>query len=279
MLTYSLSQPEEDMKSATRRDNALKLKIKKMLLQGKSEQLKIASEILNPTSGVHKILALEPRAVQLWEAMAPDGIVDHKNVIHLGDVTNSKNVVRMLGKYRSADEAGSVHQVISTHSNDKWNDSFIAMDLLHEGGRYTLDIDEAYDKNMQILLWILSECFDNVVIRKPATSIQTNSYKFVVCTCFKASTFRTRFRERFREIALEPLLLGDECPVVWFSHMSNMQNYFTKQAEACQHQAVQLSDMFQAYGIKDLVQFKEICDKDHNLRKYLHEFVQHKLQY
>jgi hypothetical protein len=297
MLSFDLTAPSSDIVNVfvEYRDTALKLKINKLILQGRCEHLQVASFILNPTSGVHNMLALAPRVVELWETMAPDGLVDDTNVLHLGDVINSVNVVRMMGDCKSFQIGGTascysvrvcesqsislppIHLVICTHSQDDWKDSFTAMDALHKGGRYILEIEEAYDKNTQILLWILSECFKYVVVRKPATSSQTSSGKFVICTGFRSGTFCSRFKERFCEMALEPLLLGDECPVMWFSHITNMQNYFTKQAEAFDRRVVMVSEMFQKHGILDLVKLQEVCRLDHNHRQYLQEFVQNNL--
>jgi hypothetical protein len=306
MLLYSLSK---DLKSnidshdkdcdskntfVQNRDNALHLKRNKMVSQGKGISLQLVSDILNPTSGVHKMLALDPRSVSLWEVMAPEDILDGTHVLHLGDVITSVNVVRMVGTCKSFQIGGEVSayssrvqtaqdvplpitRVISTQSCDKWEDSFVAMDLLQDKGGYILEIEEVYDKNTQILIWILAECFQQVVAQKPATSLQTSSDKFVVCSGFNASTFRTRFRGRFREMALEPLLLGDECPVNWFSHITKMQNYFTTHAEAFQRRVIKVSEMLQTYRITDLTKFKETCDQDHNLRQYMQEFVQHNL--
>ncbi|CAK9815631.1 Cap-specific mRNA (nucleoside-2'-O-)-methyltransferase 2 [Anthophora plagiata] len=74
-----------------------------------------------------------------------------------------------------------------------------ALQLLATGGSFLLKIFTTFECNTVCLIYLLSCCFHNVSIIKPATSKEGNSETYVVCTNFKGPTYISPYLERLRE--------------------------------------------------------------------------------
>ncbi|XP_076484057.1 cap-specific mRNA (nucleoside-2'-O-)-methyltransferase 2 isoform X1 [Bombus vancouverensis nearcticus] len=74
-----------------------------------------------------------------------------------------------------------------------------ALQLLSTGGSFLLKIFTIFECNTVCLIYLLSCCFTNVSITKPATSKEGNSEMYVVCTNFKGPTFISPYLEKLRE--------------------------------------------------------------------------------
>ncbi|CAL7946995.1 unnamed protein product [Xylocopa violacea] len=74
-----------------------------------------------------------------------------------------------------------------------------ALQLLAAGGSFVLKIFTIFECNTICLIYLLSCCFDNVNIIKPATSKGGNSETYVVCTKYKGPTFIIPYLEKLKE--------------------------------------------------------------------------------
>lgn len=78
-------------------------------------------------------------------------------------------------------------------------ETITALQLLATGGSFLLKIFTIFECNTICLIYLLSCCFSNVSVIKPATSKEGNSETYVVCTNFKGPTFISPYLEKLKE--------------------------------------------------------------------------------
>ncbi|XP_076233203.1 cap-specific mRNA (nucleoside-2'-O-)-methyltransferase 2-like isoform X1 [Calliopsis andreniformis] len=78
-------------------------------------------------------------------------------------------------------------------------ETIAALHLLNTGGSFVLKIFTIFECRTVCLIYLLSCCFNQVCIIKPATSKEGNSEMYVVCTDFKGPTFASAYLNTFRE--------------------------------------------------------------------------------
>ncbi|KOC59396.1 FtsJ methyltransferase domain-containing protein 1 [Habropoda laboriosa] len=74
-----------------------------------------------------------------------------------------------------------------------------ALHLLATGGSFLLKMFTIFECNSVCLIYLLSCCFNNVSVIKPATSKEGNSETYVVCTNFKGPKVISPYLEKLKE--------------------------------------------------------------------------------
>jgi hypothetical protein len=73
----------------------------------------------------------------------------------------------------------------------------IALKSLNNGGNFICKMYETYTRTMCRLIYILSQCFENMYIIKPVTSRASSSEKFLVCKNYKP---KQKIAEQFEKL-------------------------------------------------------------------------------
>jgi 23S rRNA U2552 (ribose-2'-O)-methylase RlmE/FtsJ len=117
---------------------------------------------------------------------------NNKNIVilpYITDLITNKNINNILKKIKNVNLAIAHTNVKSknpfVHEQEALNtiifEILLALKLLNNNGHFICKIFETYTRSTCSIIYILSQCFDEVYIVKPLTSYEYSSEKYIVC--------------------------------------------------------------------------------------------------
>jgi len=298
------------------RDSGLQLQLKKLRQRGKGHIISVCELVLNPVSTVSKRLNVDPETVIIWEILMLYKRTPC-TVLHLGNTARSVDAVRIIQGHKGGNNISVSTEPVEFASHIKigndfddlylelneimricsdikrvtpspidlvvategkpWHQSHLALCALKDDGEFVLEMNELYNSNHQILIWILNQVFTSVHISKPATSRILSTQKFVACTGFKKNKFNEEFRDLLPDAVGRPTLLADTCPISWFSYITAIQKKFTAHRESWQRKTVELVEIM-IKSKKATEEFKNDCLNDSAREAFLEKFIESQLK-
>ncbi|XP_076626936.1 cap methyltransferase 2 [Colletes latitarsis] len=108
-----------------------------------------------------------------------------------------------------------------------------ALHLLNTGGSFLLKMFTIFECHSVCLIYLLSCCFGDVNIVKPATSKEGNSEIYVVCTDFKGQIFVSPYLEKLREHyecgSKRAMFSKDDLPNTFIERIIECSEFFKSQ--------------------------------------------------
>lgn len=204
-----------------------------------------------------------------------------------GNLMNLKNLDKLV---KSSESHKDIFLIIGDGSIDCVNvpaeqedivahlhfcETVTALHLLNTGGSFLLKMFTMFECHSVCLMYLLSCCFGNVSVFKPATSKEGNSERYVVCTDFKGPTFVLPYLEKFREHyecgPKQAMFCKDDIPHAFIEKIIECNEFFNSQQ--C---LVIMSNIisFKSNNIKMINDMKQIQHmvahkymRDYNLKK------------
>lgn len=176
------------------------------------------------------------------------------------------------GSVDCADVPGEQESVL-THLH--FCETLAALHLLAAGGSFLLKIFTIFECNTICLLYLLSCCFTNVSIIKPATSKEGNSEVYVVCINFKKRISMTTYLEKLKECyehgPKNAIFNQDDIPENFVKRIIKCSAFFKTQQCTVIENNIQTFNIDYAYMMQDLRQIQSsVADKyikDYKVRK------------
>jgi len=159
-----------------------------------------------------------------------------------------------------------------------WTATHGALQRLGADGVLVLSVQELYQTNTQLLLWVLFQSFATVHIVQPAACSLTSNDKYVVAIGYRPEVYRTQFEKDVSLPLGDPMEMMELCPVSWIAYILNLQTQFTHFKETMQRQVEAVTRLLiRSYPRWTYAQSREFtrrCLADPNAKLYCQRYLE-----
>jgi len=143
-------------------------------------------------------LVSEDKRVPFWNRnlVRDERFVDFGGVRENGDLINFENVLSIIHNF-GRDSMDLVTGDGGFDNSDDYNNQelnslpliyseiYIALQIQKKGGTFICKLFDTFVKETVILIYLLTQCYDEVHLHKPAMSRISNSEKYIVCSGYR----------------------------------------------------------------------------------------------
>ena len=143
-------------------------------------------------------LISEDKKVPFWNRNLnrDDRFVDFRGIQKNGDLINFKNVLSIIQKFGRGsmdlvtgdggfDNSGDYNNQEMNSLPLIYSEIYVALQIQKKGGTFICKLFDTFVKETVILIYLLTQCYDEVHLHKPAMSRLSNSEKYIVCSGFR----------------------------------------------------------------------------------------------
>lgn len=212
----------------------------------------------------------DPELLQSGQIISGEDITRDETVNRVIEHTRDMNILFITGEIDDKSPENAIFPVIM-------NQIFVSLEVLADGGLLVIKIQEFYQHETKLVLWLLYNVFQKVSITKPKTSACSNNSKYVVCSCFRRSVYVQKYQETCAKIRKTNNTLLLEFPLGWSHWLTDKQNQYTlikekwitKSLHTCNILLTEAPYLSQ----KELDMLVGICWKDANIRQFMNSFI------
>jgi len=204
------------------------------------------------------------------------GCLDHWEfgVDNTGNLLDIKNVEKIKERCK---DLGDIHLVTADGSFDCQGDPakqetlvsvlleseiYTALSVLSEGGSFVIKMFTMFESETVCMMYLLSICFDQVDVFKPATSKEGNSEVYVVCRDFKRVPWVDKYlsgvKDMYGNFPDEKALFSrEDIPDSFIEEIKKSANlFFQLQENAIENNLHYFQDPMNAGDLKDLAEIQ-----------------------